>query len=112
MKIGIHRKISLHFFCVGVKRGQFTLKEVYELQVFGNYVLRKIFGPKKDDVREHFRTLHDQELRDFYRSSIIVKVVTCRKLCRSAYKIFVGRLLEKSTRKIEKDIGGEHLDEP
>jgi hypothetical protein len=36
----------------------------HKLQVFGNKVPRKIFGPKKDEIRKKFKVLHNQELRE------------------------------------------------
>jgi len=38
-------------------------------------LLKKIFGPKKDAVSEQFRTLHNKELCDLYRSVSVVRTV-------------------------------------
>jgi hypothetical protein len=43
-------------------------REENRLQVFENEVFRKIFGPKKDKVSEQFRTLHNEEFLDLYRT--------------------------------------------
>jgi hypothetical protein len=42
--------------------------------VFENRVLRKIFGPKRDEVTGEKRKLHNEELRDLYSSSSIIRV--------------------------------------
>jgi len=41
-----------------------TLREEDRLKVFENRVLRRIFGPKRDDVRGEWRKLHNEELND------------------------------------------------
>jgi hypothetical protein len=42
-----------------------TLREEHRLRVFGNRVLRAIFGPKRDEVTGEWRKLHSGELHDF-----------------------------------------------
>jgi hypothetical protein len=47
--------------------------------VFENRVLRRIFGPKRDEVTGEWRNLHDEELRDLYSSpSIITRIIKSR----------------------------------
>jgi hypothetical protein len=41
-----------------------TLREEYRLRVFENRVLRRIFGPKRDEVTREWRKLHNEELHD------------------------------------------------
>ena len=41
-----------------------TLREEHTLRVFENMMLRKLFGPKKDEVRGEWRRLHEEELHD------------------------------------------------
>jgi hypothetical protein len=43
-----------------------TLREEHRLRVFENRVLRRIFGPKRDEVMKEWRKLHKKELRDLY----------------------------------------------
>jgi hypothetical protein len=42
-----------------------TLREEHRLRVFENRVLRKIFGPKRDEVTREWRKLHNEELHNF-----------------------------------------------
>jgi hypothetical protein len=56
---------------MGVKLGLLTLREEHGLRVFENRVLRRIFGPKKDEVTGEWRKLHNEELRDLYSSTSI-----------------------------------------
>jgi hypothetical protein len=55
-----------------------TLKEERRLRVFENRVLRKIFGPKRDEVTGEWRKLHNEELNDLYSSPTIVRVIKSR----------------------------------
>jgi hypothetical protein len=43
--------------------------------VFENRVLRRIFGPKKDEVTGEWRKWHNEELRDLYTSSSIMRII-------------------------------------
>jgi hypothetical protein len=48
--------------------------------VFENRVLRRIFGPKRDDVTGEWRKLHNEELRDLYSSPSIVRIIKSRRM--------------------------------
>jgi hypothetical protein len=50
------------------------LWEERRLRVFENRVLRKIFGPKRDEVTGEWRKLHNKELHDLYFSPNIIRV--------------------------------------
>jgi hypothetical protein len=52
-----------------------TLREERRLRVFENRVLRRIFGPKRDEVTGEWRRLHNKELRALYSSPNIIRVV-------------------------------------
>jgi len=51
------------------------LREERKLRVFENMVLRRIFGPRRDDVTGEWRRLHNEELNDLYSSPNIVRVI-------------------------------------
>jgi hypothetical protein len=51
------------------------LNEERRLRVFENRVLRRIFGPKKDEVTEEWKKLNIEELHDIYSSPTIVRVI-------------------------------------
>ena len=42
------------------------------MRVFGDRVLRKIYGPKRDEVTGHWRRMHNEELHDLYWSANII----------------------------------------
>jgi hypothetical protein len=43
-------------------------------------ILKKIFGPKRDDVTEEWRKLHNEELRDLYSSPSVIRIIRSRKM--------------------------------
>ena len=51
------------------------MREERRLRVFENRVLRKVFGPKRDEVTGEWRKLHNEELNDLYPLPNIVRVV-------------------------------------
>jgi hypothetical protein len=70
--------------------------------VFENRVLRRIFGPKRDEVTGEWRRLHNEELNDLYSSRTIIRVIKSTRMSwagyvarmgegRGAYRILVGR---------------------
>jgi hypothetical protein len=52
-----------------------TLREEPRQRVFGNRVLRRIFGPKKDEVAGEWRNLHSEKLHNLYSSSYIIRQI-------------------------------------
>ena len=56
-----------------------TLREERRLRVFENRVLRRVFGPKRDEVTGEWRKLHNEELRNLYLPNI-VRVVRSRRM--------------------------------
>ena len=78
------------------------MREERKLRVFENMVLRRIFGPRRDEVTGNWRRLHNEELNDLYSSPNIVRVIKSRRMRwaghvarmgeeRGAYRVLVGK---------------------
>jgi len=63
----------------GCETWSLTLREERRLRVFENRVLRRIFGPKREEATGEWRKLHNEELNNFYSSPNIVGVIKSRK---------------------------------
>ena len=64
LKIKIYRTIILPVVQYGCETWSLKLREERRLRLFENRVLRRLFGPKRDDVTGELRKLHNEELRD------------------------------------------------
>jgi hypothetical protein len=59
----------------GYETWSLTLREEHRLSVFENRVLRRIFGPKRDEVTREWRKLHSEELHNLYSSPNSVRQI-------------------------------------
>ena len=64
----------------GCETWSMTLREERRLRVFENMVLRRVFGPTRDEVTGEWRNLHNEELRDLCSLPNIVRVVKSRRM--------------------------------
>jgi len=75
-----YRTIILPDVLYGCETWSLTVREECRLRVFENRVLRRIFGPKRDEVTGECRKLHNEEFNDLYCSPNIVWVIKCRRI--------------------------------
>jgi hypothetical protein len=61
------------------------------VRVFENRVLRRIFGPRRDEVPREWRTLHNEELNDLYCSPSIVRTIKSRRMRWAGHVARMGR---------------------
>jgi hypothetical protein len=57
-----------------------TLREEHRLRVSENRVLRRIFGPKREEVAGGWRRVHNEELHNLYASPNIIRVIKSRMM--------------------------------
>ena len=75
LKNKIYRTIILPVVLYGCETWSLTLREKRRLRVFENRMLRRVFGPKRDEVTGEWRKLHNEELSDLYSLPNIVRVL-------------------------------------
>ena len=80
LKIKIYTTIIFPVVLYGCETWSLTLREERRLRVFENRVLRRVFGPKRDEVTREWRKLHTEELNDLYSLPNIVRVVKSRRM--------------------------------
>jgi hypothetical protein len=101
-KIRVYRSVVLPVVLYGCETWSLTLSEEQRLRAFENRVLRRIFGPKRDEATGEWRRLHKEELNDLYSSPNIIRVIKSRRMKwaghvarmgekRGAYRILVER---------------------
>jgi len=108
LKLKIYRIMILPVAIYGCETWSLTLREERRLRVFENRVLRRIFGPKRDEETGEWRKLHKEELNDLYCSPNIFRVIKSRRMRwaghvarmgqrRVSYGVFVAEIWEKET---------------
>ena len=102
IEIKINRTTVLLVVLCGCKTWSLILRVERKLRVLENRVLRRIFGPKRDEVTGGWRKLHNEELNDLYCSPNIVWVIKLRRKRwaghvarmgerRGVYRVLVGK---------------------
>ena len=96
----IHKILPVVLY--GCETWSLTLREERKLRVLEKRVLRRIFGPRRDEVTGEWRRLHNEELNDLYYSPNIVRVIKWKRMRwaghvarmgeeRGVYRVLVGK---------------------
>jgi hypothetical protein len=91
----------------GCETWSITVREKHRLRGFENGVLRRIFGPKRDEKTGDCRKLHNEVLHNLYSSPNVIRMIKSRRTRwaghvarmgehRNAYRILVGKPEGKS----------------
>jgi hypothetical protein len=80
IKIRLYKSIILPELLYGCETWSLTLREEHRLKMFVNRVLRRLFGPKRNEVIAGGRKLHNAELYNSYPSPSIVRMIKSRRL--------------------------------
>jgi hypothetical protein len=91
LKIKTYRTIILPVVLYGCETWSLPLREEPRLIVFENMVLRRIFGPKSDEVTADWRKLNNEEHNDLYCSPNIVRVIKSRRMRWAGHVARMGR---------------------
>jgi hypothetical protein len=86
------RLVTLPVVLYGCETWFLTLREEHRLRVFGNRVLRRIFGPKREEDGS-WRKLHNDELHSLYYSPNIVMVIKSRWMRWVGHVVRMGEVL-------------------
>jgi hypothetical protein len=101
VKVKIYNTIILPVL-YGCETWSVTLREEHRLRVFEIRVLRRMFGPKRDEVTGEWRKFHNEELHIFYSSPNIIRQIKSRRMRwaehvarmgeeRNLYRVLVGK---------------------
>jgi hypothetical protein len=91
MNIKVYRAVILSVILYGCETWSLTLREECTLSVLENRVLRRIFGPKGDEVTREWRKLHNEELNGLYSSTNVVRVIKSRIMRWAGHVACMGR---------------------
>ena len=80
LKIKIYRTIILPVVLYSCEIWSLTLREERRLRMFENRLLRRVFGPKRDEVTGEWKKLHNEELNNLYSLPNIVRVMKSRRM--------------------------------
>jgi hypothetical protein len=117
LKIIIYKTIILPVVLYGCATWSLTLRKEHRLRVFENRVLRRIFGPKRDEVTGGWRNMHNVELRDLYSSPSKIRIIKSRKMTWTGHvarmgekgnadRLLIGKPEGKRRQKKNQDVGG------
>jgi hypothetical protein len=102
VKVRIYKTIILLVVLYGCETWSVTLREEHRLRVFENRVLRRIFGPKRDEVKGEWRKMYNEELHILYSSPNIIRQIKSRIMRweghvarmreeRNVYRVLMGK---------------------
>jgi hypothetical protein len=95
VKIKIYKTIILPVILYGCETWSLALREEHRLRVFENRVLRRIFGPKRDEVTGEWRKPHNVEQRDLYSLPSIIRIIKSKRMRWAGH---VTRMVRRGTR--------------
>src|SRR5215510_5008673 len=96
----------------GCENWSLILKEERRLRAFENRVLRRLFGPKRDEVTGEWRKLHNEELNCLYSLPNIVRVVKSRRMRLAGHVVCMGEERELHRVLVGKPEGKRPLGRP
>jgi hypothetical protein len=80
VNVKTYKCIFLPVVLYGCETWSLTLREEHRLRVFENRVLRRIFGPERDELTGEWRKLHSGDFHNMYSSPDIIRQIKSRKM--------------------------------
>jgi hypothetical protein len=80
LRLKVHKTIILLIVLYGCETSSLTQGEEHRLRVFENRMVRRIFGPKREEVAEGWGRLQNKELHSLYTSPNIIRVIKLRRM--------------------------------
>jgi len=90
LNFNIYIIIILPVVLYGCETWSLTLREEMKLRVFVNMVLRRIFGPRREEVTEEWRRIYNEQLNDFYSSTNFVRLIKSRTMRWAGHVALIG----------------------
>jgi hypothetical protein len=90
VKVKIYKTVILPVVLYGCETWSLMLREEHRLRVFENMVLRRIFGPKRDEVTGEWGKLHSEELHILFSSPNIIRKIKSRRMRRAGHVEHMG----------------------
>jgi hypothetical protein len=87
----MYKTIILPVVLYGCETWSLTLREEHRLMVLENRVLRKIFGPKRNEVTGRWKKLHNEELHNLCYSPSIIRMSKSRRMRWAGHVAQTGR---------------------
>jgi hypothetical protein len=112
VKIKIYKTIILPVVLYGCGTWTLTLREEYRLRVFENRVLRRIFGPRWDEVTGGWRKVHNEEQHGLYSSPSIIRVIKARRMRWMGHVACIGKVRGTYNILVERPEGRRPLGRP
>jgi hypothetical protein len=112
VNIKTYETIILPLVLHGCEPSSLTLREDHKLRVFGNGMLRRIFGVKRDEVTGGWRKLHNKELRNLNCSPSIIRLIKSRRMRWAGHVARMGEKRNVYRLRIGKPAGKKPLGRP
>jgi hypothetical protein len=86
VEVNIRPTVSRPVVLYGCETWSLTLREEHRLRV-----LRRLFGPKRDEIKGEWRKFHNEELRDLYSSPSTIRIIKSKRMIWADHVARMGR---------------------
>jgi hypothetical protein len=111
LKIKVYKNNNFTYVLDACETWSLTLWEEHRLRVLNNRVLRRIFGPKREEVAGDWIRLRNVELHNLYASPNINKLITSRRMRLAGHVARMGKMRNIYKVFVRESEGGDHLED-